>query len=164
MVDELPVDRVDLSVRAMLDAESLTDYMLHADFPESSGVLVASEATPRTDSASTEHPVILYSCGAPYQTDGNQRAWIWRYSLTLNVIGPDAGSVFRVAARLNRCIALWPYRDPTPYGKVAALPSNPGFQRLTPGVVQTSKMTKRYVSEKVVQAYDPETPSLARSL
>lgn len=147
----------DLSVREQLDAMGLTRAYLDAvewkdrDFKP----VIRAEITPDVDSMLIDHDVILYHCGAPEQPDWNLKAWIWRYSLSLTVLGRDPERVFRTCAWLNRCIAAWPYQPGTMYGKVGRLVNNPGFQKVSSDDMTSSKSISAWTSTKLIQAASP---------
>lgn len=157
-MSDADAERADLSVRDPLDADMLVwelldrmDFKAHG-FPN---VHVQAEVTPVTDSLLLDGDVILYHCGAPEQPDWNLRAWVWRFTLDLTVLGPDPVRLHRLCAFLNHRIAAWPYEPATAYGKVGRLVSNPGFQRVSSGDRATSKSVTARTSVKLVQAASP---------
>lgn len=150
-------ETVDLSIRSQLDTDSLVKYMLETDDYGSLPVpFVCAEVDLQTDAKSMLRPVIVYSCGAPVQFTNNLKAWHWRFPLTLTVICMDGRTAFRMAARIGRNVAMWPWRD-TDYAdaKVVRIPDNSGFQRLGPGDVTNSKTSHVFVAEKTIQAATP---------
>ena len=147
----------DLSVREPVDAMGLTRFLLdRVPWRERSfRPVIQPEVTPVTDSLLLKHELILYHCGDPFQPDWNLKAWIWRFTLNLTVLGRDPERVHRICAYLNRQIALWPYMQPTPFGKVGRLVSNPGFESGSSGDIASSKSVVAWTSSKLVQAASP---------
>lgn len=150
-------DPHDLAVRDQLDAVGLTRIMLdRIDWnARDLNPVVQPEVTPVTDSLLLAHDVVLYHCGAPEQPDWNVKAWIWRYSLSLTVLGRDPARVFRTCAYLNRCIAMWPHVEGTELGKIGRLVDNPGFEVVSTGDMTSSKSVVAWRSTKHIQAASP---------
>lgn len=148
----------DLSIRDQLDAVGLTRSMLDTvewpdtDYPAPG---IQPEVTPVTDSMLLSRDVILYHCGAPEQPSLNVRAWVWRYSLSLTVLGRDPAHVAGLCAYLNRVIAAWPYRPRTQQGKVTRIVDNPGFEVVSSGDITSSKSVVAWRSTKHIQASSP---------
>lgn len=147
----------DLSVREPVDAMGLTRYMLDRVtwFERSFRPVIQPEVTPVTDSLLLTHETILYHCGNPFQPDWNVKAWVWRFALSLTVLGRDPERVHRICAHLNRQIALWPYMEATPYGKVGRIVDNPGFESGSSGDAVSSKSVSAWTSSKLIQAASP---------
>ncbi|NEG55468.1 hypothetical protein [Bifidobacterium platyrrhinorum] len=147
----------DLAVRDQLDAMGLTRLYLDniqwktRDF----NPVIQPEVTPVTDSLLLTRDVILYHCGPPTQPDWNLKAWIWRYTLHLTVLGRDPERVFRLCAYLNRCIAMWPHLPGTDLGKIGRLVDNPGFESGSTGDMTSSKSVVAWHSTKLIQAASP---------
>lgn len=148
---------VDLSVRDQLDADSLVFYMLSTDpYPDGLEPTVLAEVDLGTDAEAMLRPVVIYSCGPPEQFTSNLKAWHWRFALSLTVMARDARTAFRLAARVNRNVANWPWRDTDhQQARVARVPDNSGFQRVAPGETANSKITHTFVAEKTIQAATP---------
>lgn len=148
----------DPAVRDQIDAVMLTRAMLDRTPWPGPPPLLYAEVGPLTDSMLMSHDVLLYHVGAPVQPDLNMRAWLWRFTVDLTLLGMDPERLFRAAARLNRTVAMWPHMDPTPYGKVGRILENPGFQIVSPGDITSSKGLRAWHSSKRVQAADPSRP------
>lgn len=154
MTDTIPVEQFDLSVREQLDADSLVYELLSSDDYGSLGTpFVQAEVDLTTDAKSMISPVVLYSCGSPKQFTSNLKAWYWRFPLTVTVMCMDAEKAFRMAAKVSRNIAKWPWRDAVSDGsRVSRVPDNAGFHRVAPGDVTNSKSVHVFVADKVIQA------------
>ncbi len=145
----------DLSVRDPLDAEALVDTMLkRLDF-DAAGfdkVVVLPRDMAFTDSYVIDHDVIIWHCGAPSQPDWNLKAWVWRFTLSLTVVNREPKRNHDIAAFLHRSISQWPYDKGTEFGKIGAIPDNPGFQLTSIGDVVTTKTAVVRSCTKLVQA------------
>lgn len=150
-------ESLDLSIREQLDAMGLAHDMLHATPWRERAAMPAiqPEVTPVTDSLLLAHDVILYHCSAPYQPDWNKRAWIWRFTLDLTVLGRDPAHVFRICSWLHLQISAWPRLPATMHGKVTRLVDNPGFESISPGDMSSSKSVVAWHSSKLLQAASP---------
>lgn len=144
----------DLSVQRMPDVDSLVKTMLESDdYPDDATPYVQAEIGLDTDAKAFLKPVVLYSCGAPYQPNANVKAWIWRFTLTLTVLSVNPELAFRTAACINRNVSIWPYRPPVNAdAKIGRVLENAGFQRMAPGELTNSKTMHVFVSEKTLQA------------
>lgn len=147
----------DLAVRDQLDATGLTRlYLDGIPWRERDlNPVVQPEVTPVTDSLLLTRDVILYHCGPPAQPDWNQKAWIWRYTLNLTVLGRDPERVFRTCAYLNHRIAMWPHLPGYAIGKIGRLVDNPGFEVISTGDTTSSKSVVAWRSTKLIQAASP---------
>lgn len=147
----------DLSIREPLDAMSLSRYLLdRIPWRERSfKPLIIPEVTPVTDSMLLNREAILYHCSEPEQPDWNVRAWVWRFSLTLTVVGREPDRVHRICSWLHRQISLWPYEPSTPFGKVGRIVDNPGFEIQSSGDISSSKSMIAWSSTKLIQAASP---------
>lgn len=150
-------ERHDLSIREPLDAVGLTRLMLDGiQWRERSfKPVIQPEVTPITDSVLLSHDVLLYHCGAPEQPGLNKRAWIWRYSLSLTMLGRDPERVARLCSWVDVSIAAWPWRAPTPLGRVTRIMDNPGFEIVSSGDITSSKSVVAWRSTKHIQASSP---------
>ncbi|NMN02784.1 hypothetical protein [Bifidobacterium panos] len=156
----VPIEKADLSIRESLDAEGLVSGMFDMVDFKSAGfddVDVQAEVAVDTDSMAFDHCVILWHCSAPYQPDLHVKAWIWRFTLSLTVMGHDPKKVRDLCAFIDRTIAAWPYADPTGFGKVGLILDNPGFSRVSTADVATSKTVVVRSSTKLIQAGSPRT-------
>lgn len=148
----------DLGVRPQLDAEALVDALLaRIDFAKAGfgKVKVLPRVIADMDSWAIDHDVIVWHCGTPSQPDWNVKAWVWRFSLSLNVVNRDPDRNFRLCSFLHETISRWPYEEPTVFGKVGAIPDNPGFQLVSIGDIVTTKTAVNRSCTKLIQAGSP---------
>lgn len=148
----------DLSIRETLDAAGLTRWLLDHEQWRDRGFnpVIQPEVTPVTDSLLLSHDILLYHCGPAVQPSTlNVRAWVWRYSLHLTVLGRDPEHVASLCAWLDKRIAAWPYRDPSAYGRVTRILDNTGFESDSTGDMTSSKSVVAWHATKRIQASSP---------
>ena len=145
---------LDLEVREQLDHVALTRTMLaRIDWTGwELKPVVQSTVSPRTDSLLLARDVILCHCGEPEQYGANVKAWVWRWPLHLTVLTSDPERGMRACRLLHERISGWPYERGTKYGKVGAIPDNPGFSIVGTGDMASSKSVFAFACTKLVQA------------
>lgn len=145
---------LDLTVREQLDHVALTRTMLDRIDWKARGLspVVQSAVSPRTDSLLLVRDVILCHCGEPEQYGANVKAYVWRYPVHLTVLTPDPERGMRVCRLLHKAISDWPHEPGTDFGKVGAIPDNPGFAIVGTSDMASSKSVFAFACTKLVQA------------
>ncbi|NMM93871.1 hypothetical protein [Bifidobacterium oedipodis] len=142
-----------------LDANHLIGELLRREYPyrpeESGTVLVLSGYDPGTDASLQSHDLVIFEVGEPVQVDGNMRAWVWRFPLTLNVLGMNPERAAKIMRHLTRVVASWAFNGTVPdVGAISRVVENPVGHRRSSDL-STSKRVSAWVSDKVLEAHSP---------
>lgn len=152
-----PFQALALEIRPQLDAESLVFELLQREYaanPQWSDVHIQAQINLRSNDYSDSGRLIVCSAGAPYQSS-LPKAWVWRFPLTLSVIGSDSTKANDLARDLYRVVSAWPFADKVEAGAVNRVLSFTGFKQVSKFKENQGKSITEYAADLLVEAHDP---------
>lgn len=152
--------RLAIDIRPQLDAEQLVWDLLTADYPNDQWPHVWVESLiDMTTNAHMEAGMVIYpDVGNPTQLDRS----LWRFPLTLTVMGDGANRPDRLARDLYAKAMAWPFqpRSISHAGHVSRVTQLQGFTRVSEAKENGGKNITEYAADLIIEARDPSNQTM----